>query len=647
MSRLSIPLYALISFLLITSCTTSIEYGNDKKSNTEHLTANADFTFSTDQTLPLTDIPSVSAPTDWSDLYQKSEQDTFYLGRFRTSDIDVQASTDGDLFVVPASSVSSAAVKNTIQKKTSSPVITELPEISFSLLYNNLYKMGDWSPDGTPRYFTTADEIQTDLLNDIDASLPEGRPVPQFNADYLTGEKMDTEITELADVWITFVHEGAGWKNTLGYYSYDLSNPPQTADDIDSLVVIFPNVSFSPAGGLGSGDKVYLGRFKPNTGIGWFLMPNAWSSGTIRDVSQVKYSDPSYNTYTGEEYRQHMVVLNDENRELLLLGFEDTTRPGGDNDFNDAIFYISANPYTAVETAGIKPVKKAVDSDNDGVYDHIDEFPEDEERVSRSWYPAQNSYATLLVEDLWPQLGDYDFNDLVLDYNFEYVKNESNQIKDIKITYRIKAVGGNFGNGFGFEFGTSADNIKSVSGSTVAGELFTLTSEGVEDLGSSVLVPLFENAHNRLTTPAGYGVTNVLPEQPFKNHYQRTITVTFNSAVPSQELGTAPHNPAMIVDGERGREVHLKNQLPTPFVNSDLLGSGDDRYNESTGLSYQNSAGLPWMLNISRAIPHMIEGKDFTNGYLRFSEWATSNGTSAADWYLNRSQHRNPAFLYE
>lgn len=643
MARNILSLTFLFSFLLI-SCTTSIDYGDEKKNKTGNLTADSYFTFSTDQTLSLTDIPSVSAYSEWTDLYQKSEQDTFYLGRFRTADIEVQASTDGDLFIVPASS---AYTSGTVQKSVASVVTEELPEISFTLLYNNLYKMGEWSSNGTPLYYTTPDVFDADLLNDIDASLPESRPVPDFNPDYLTNGKMDTKITDLADVWITFVHEGAGWKNTLGYYTYDLSNPPQTADDIDSLVVIFPNVSFSPAGGLGSGDKVYLGRFKPNTGIGWFLMPNAWSSGTIRDVSQVKYSDPSYNTYTGENYRQHMVVLNDENRELLLLGFEDTTRPGGDNDFNDAIFYISANPYTAVETANIKPVKKAVDSDNDSVYDHIDEFPEDRQRATRSWYPSQNSFATLLVEDLWPMIGDYDFNDLVLDYNFEYVKDGSNRIKDIKVTYRIKAVGGNFGNGFGFEFGTTANNIESVSGSTVPGELFSLTANGVEDLGNSILVPLFENAHNRLTTPAGYGVTNVLTDQPYKNPYQRTVTVTFANPVPGWQLGEAPHNPTMIVDGERGREVHLKNQTPTPFVNADLLGSGDDRYNEIVGLSYQNSVGLPWMLNISRAIPHMIEGQDFTKGYLRFADWAASNGTLSTDWYLNRSQYRNAEFLYE
>jgi hypothetical protein len=32
-------------------------------------------------------------------------------------------------------------------------------------------------------------------------------------------------------------------------------------------------------------------------------------------------------------------------------------------------------------------------------------------------------YGTLAYEDLWPSKGDYDFNDLVVDYDFNIVKN--------------------------------------------------------------------------------------------------------------------------------------------------------------------------------------------------------------------------------
>ena len=70
----------------------------------------------------------------------------------------------------------------------------------------------------------------------------------------------------------------------------------------------------------------------------------------------------------------HPPLLYDETRDLIILGFEDILRnnSGCDNDFNDAIFYVSANPIEAIERSNLESVKKAIDSDGDGVYDYDD-----------------------------------------------------------------------------------------------------------------------------------------------------------------------------------------------------------------------------------------------------------------------------------
>ncbi len=54
----------------------------------------------------------------------------------------------------------------------------------------------------------------------------------------------------------------------------------------------------------------------------------------------------------------------------------------------------------------------------DGVPNDEDDYPEDPTR-------AFNSYDTASVafEDLWPAMGDYDFNDLVLGCTYKIVTN--------------------------------------------------------------------------------------------------------------------------------------------------------------------------------------------------------------------------------
>ena len=66
-------------------------------------------------------------------------------------------------------------------------------------------------------------------MDDVDASFPERRPVPQYNPHYLTsGNELDVDVEQRSDVWVTFVAEGAGYRNSLGYYTYNTNNPPAT-----------------------------------------------------------------------------------------------------------------------------------------------------------------------------------------------------------------------------------------------------------------------------------------------------------------------------------------------------------------------------------------------------------------------------------
>ncbi len=64
------------------------------------------------------------------------------------------------------------------------------------------------------------------------------------------------------------------------------------------------------------------------------------------------------------------MLLNDHGNERIILGFENIRRDYGscDNDFNDAIFYLTANPYTALSTTNSADVDSSSDvtSGNNG-----------------------------------------------------------------------------------------------------------------------------------------------------------------------------------------------------------------------------------------------------------------------------------------
>ncbi len=232
----------------------------------------------------------------------------------------------------------------------------------------NYNYLGEYTSNGTPLYLETpGDAVSVETQEMISNSLPESYPVPDYNPHYITsGYDTDVILESKADVWVTFISEGAGYRNVLGFYTYDVNNPPLMAPEPEDITIIFPNASaLGSGGGLQVGDKVKIGCFEAGTGIGWVLLANAWNSGT----SSVSYglwqlhSNPDYNPEANAELRHHNVLLHDSDNERVILGFEDIRRDYGscDNDFNDAIFYVTANPYEAIKSTNYADINSATD----------------------------------------------------------------------------------------------------------------------------------------------------------------------------------------------------------------------------------------------------------------------------------------------
>jgi hypothetical protein len=230
----------------------------------------------------------------------------------------------------------------------------------------NYQYLGNFTSNGTPLYLETpGDNVSIETLEMISNSIPESYPVPDYNPHYISsGYDTDVTLDQPAEVWVTFISEGAGYRNVLGFYTYDLNNPSPTPPSNEDITIIFPNASaLGSGGGLQVGDKVKIGTFPAGTGIGWVLLANAWSSsaGTVGNGLWKLYSNPDYNPEAQPELRYHNVLLNDPTNERIILGFEDIRRDYGscDNDFNDAVFYVTANPYEALKTTNYADVESA------------------------------------------------------------------------------------------------------------------------------------------------------------------------------------------------------------------------------------------------------------------------------------------------
>lgn len=511
------------------------------------------------------------------------------------------------------------------------PESSEVNAIDFgmkSALVANFSYMGSYNANGFPNYlYKVNDHAWESLLSNLNQTLPEGVSVvntkPQFIA---SGTQTNLVLKEKTNVYVTFAGEGTSLTSALGYFIYDGTKPTDAKHTI-----IFPNASSPGSGGsLHSGDQVLLGEFPANTTIGWFLVPNGWdrTQRLVKDKQGIYYSMPEFNPETSANQKQHMVLLKDIQNEVIVLGFEDQKRDLAqtDNDFNDAVFYITLDKLDAADLTNVSATSSPVDTDGDGIIDSLDEYPFDPTLAFNN-NTISGSNGSLAFEDLWPSMGDFDFNDLVVDYNFNPVTDVNNLVKILEINLTVRHIGASYKNGFAFELPVAASTIESVTGSVFTSTYVNLAANGTENGSDKAIVFAFDNAWSVLDKSL-------------------TIKVVFTNPIPPATLGTFPFNPFITVNGDRGREVHLADKAPTSKANMSLFGQFSDFSKPANGRYYRTNRNLPWAVNIAGDFAIPKEKKSINNGYLKFVDWAESAGSTFPDWYLNLTGYRDLNYLY-
>jgi hypothetical protein len=255
------------------------------------------------------------------------------------------------------------------------------------------YILGSWKNNGSPNYLDTDDEIDTNIINRVIRELPKKVSVSEHNPTLLENTASRNIIIQSAnsnfngaDIHVTFIHEGAGYKNSFGYFSYPLNGGytiptkyvngnyiPLTYNDKDSIdvhgkstlkkTIVFPHCKLpseykkhkndeEKRGDMRSGNKVKLLydpsnpllKFPNNTGVCFFIIPNGWDedNARVKNENDRIYTYDAFNTNSVQQtllFYDH--INSDSSSDIAILTFEDIMRPDGDGDFNDLAIKIS------------------------------------------------------------------------------------------------------------------------------------------------------------------------------------------------------------------------------------------------------------------------------------------------------------------
>lgn len=249
------------------------------------------------------------------------------------------------------------------------------------------YTLGEYDSQGVPKYLSNIETIVPSLLDRILEAVPERTNIPVSKPTFIASDVnrniiiRSQDAFEGCDVYMTFLLEGAGYKNTIGYYHYplnggytvptkivnneyvpmgyaDRNNKDSSGKSILKKTIVFPNASLptwansngknAQAGGgnLYPGSRVRLVYdtsrpelpFPNNTGIGFFVIPNGWNGSRVTNWAESVHTDAVFNY---SSYVQTIPLFDAQNSTddtgIMIIAFEDIMRPNGDNDFNDVV----------------------------------------------------------------------------------------------------------------------------------------------------------------------------------------------------------------------------------------------------------------------------------------------------------------------
>jgi len=270
----------------------------------------------------------------------------------------------------------------------------------------------------------------------------------------------------------------------------------------------------------------------------------------------------------------------------------------------------------------------------------------------------KNNTYFVAFEDNWPELGDYDMNDVVIKLNSSLLITEF-KVKQLEIVGELRAYGARYRNGFAIQI----DNVlpDNVNESLVKFEIngvqqnSTVIEEDTDHLVLMVTDDL-STYFDKIDSCLYYKTESSCMSS---SQMMFSIKVPFFAPIALSKFPQAPFNPFIFAKPStyhgdlfyhpgRGLEVHLKNKLPTSKVDLNYFGEGADNTNLVSQYTYQSASGLPWALAInpgeSQLWQQPLEKVDLLQAYPSFQSFVETSGSKSNNWYLRR--YANVSKLY-
>ena len=531
--------------------------------------------------------------------------------------------------------------------------------------------LGKWDKNtGKPAYLMTSEDANYSKMAFTETEM---KAIKQSIGNALTNKKScdmryrapyDLYLTEASEVAVTVVGGNTCWNSTMGYYYYLDGQTPKSREELN-IIMLFPNTqdgqstfidgkSTSPNRyngniALQAGDIVQL-KYYPNiengddsgattvfpkgTRIGFIMKSNGWGmQKTTEDGKKyyniykgdLKNSDigRQYNawaasadgmSYSSDDEQQNkedngtykfknpegqartakFAYQNAEGQQYAIVSFEDACN---DDDYDDFIL-------------ALKPV---------GVFN---EQPVPDQKETK----VTGVYA---FEDLWPMKGDYDMNDVVVDYSQVWnwytpdVVNENEKI--VKETINLTT----YQNYVELKSGlavTIKNNViptsvkmKTIKGADLKEANFTTE---IEDDGSTVYL-LTDDITRTLGT-------------------RYIIEFEYSGITPEQTSIVKPF--IYRNEGNERWEVHIPFEKPTSKMIMSYFGkeNTNDFSVPAEGKYYVTEGNYPFAFFLSGVTVEPFkstllvrdnESLPINNLYSGFLEWSVSKGKRQKYWY--------------
>ncbi|UOE82540.1 LruC domain-containing protein [Vibrio splendidus] len=274
-----------------------------------------------------------------------------------------------------------------------------------------------------------------------------------------------------------------------------------------------------------------------------------------------------------------------------------------------------------------------------------------------------SNYYTAAFEDNWPEVGDFDLNDVVVYYRTTILSKDDVVLR-MDITGTIMAYGASYGNGLGWKlngFEESDIDLQTArvqrNGVTRADiSPFTGEDKEVASPGGDLVVVASLNLKNDLPINAECMFHRTNPScSPSLESEQMTFSISLPFASGSEPTASSlmplsGFDPFIFGPGEgqyhgdsftsspgKDLEIHTADFPPTTrgTLVSDFYGIAQDDSDPSSNKYYRTTQNMPWGILISSPWNHPAEYIDISEAYPDFAEWATSGGSAKPTWYQN------------